>query len=244
MINSTAHEYENLLGQISQLKTSLDHAQVDRRRKIEYDVLAEKINALPTRDELSLYAARLARNCNVYSILASHRTIEALESDMEAIQLEQDTQESTLRAQKDALHAVLDSIGALRRIGKEEESGEGDTGEGDGNDEAARAGTEEGEEREARASPVLMLNPAAKPFVPPTAAGRLQAAAASDSPSRTSTPLNGRGTPLPGSRTAKEDDIEMGEVSEVRKKRKPKEELEEGEASDSSSESGEAGEDS
>lgn len=176
---------------------------------------------------------------------ASYRTIEALESDMEAIRLEQDTQESTLRAQKDALHAVLDSIGALRRIGKEEESGDGDNGSGDGGDEAERAGTEEGEEREARASPVLILNPAAKPFVPPTAAGRLQASAASDSPSRTGTPLNGRGTPLPGSRTAaKEDDIEMGEVSEVRRKRKPKEELEEGEASDGSNESGEAGEDS
>jgi len=44
-----------LKGQIEQLKTSLEHAQLERRRKIEYDVFAEKINTLPTRDELEQY---------------------------------------------------------------------------------------------------------------------------------------------------------------------------------------------
>jgi THO complex subunit 7 len=49
-----ANEHENLRGQIEQLKTSLEHAQTLRKRKIEYDGIAEKINALPSRDELNL----------------------------------------------------------------------------------------------------------------------------------------------------------------------------------------------
>lgn len=45
-------EHGSLKGQIEQLKTSLEHAQVERKRKIEYDSFAEKINTLPSRAEL------------------------------------------------------------------------------------------------------------------------------------------------------------------------------------------------
>ncbi|EEB92152.1 hypothetical protein MPER_09383 [Moniliophthora perniciosa FA553] len=45
-------EHGTLRGQIEQLKTSLEHAQILRRRKIEYDVVTEKVNSLPSRDEL------------------------------------------------------------------------------------------------------------------------------------------------------------------------------------------------
>ena len=45
-------EHGSLKGQIEQLKTSLEHAQVERKRKIEYDSFAEKINTLPSRGEL------------------------------------------------------------------------------------------------------------------------------------------------------------------------------------------------
>lgn len=41
-----------LRGQIEQLKTSLEHAQMTRKRKIEYDVVAAKVNTLQTREEL------------------------------------------------------------------------------------------------------------------------------------------------------------------------------------------------
>jgi THO complex subunit 7 len=54
----------SLRGQIDQLKTSLEHAQVVRKRKIEYDAVAEKINALPTRDELNLYG--FIASCSSY----------------------------------------------------------------------------------------------------------------------------------------------------------------------------------
>jgi THO complex subunit 7 len=45
-------EHGKLLGQIEQLKTALEHAQTIRKRKIEYDLVAEKINVLPSREEL------------------------------------------------------------------------------------------------------------------------------------------------------------------------------------------------
>ncbi|KAI0004946.1 Tho complex subunit 7-domain-containing protein [Russula compacta] len=47
-------EHGSLRGQLEQLKTSLEHAQVERKRKIEYDSFAEKINTLPSRAELEL----------------------------------------------------------------------------------------------------------------------------------------------------------------------------------------------
>lgn len=49
-------EHGTLRGQIEQLKTSLEHAQMVRRRKIEYDLVAEKINTIPTREELEKYS--------------------------------------------------------------------------------------------------------------------------------------------------------------------------------------------
>ena len=45
-------EREALKGQIEQLKTSLEDAQLSRRQMIEYDLIPEKINQLPSRDEL------------------------------------------------------------------------------------------------------------------------------------------------------------------------------------------------
>ncbi|KIY49359.1 hypothetical protein FISHEDRAFT_41644, partial [Fistulina hepatica ATCC 64428] len=45
-------DYGTLRGQIEQLKTSLEHAIMERRRRMEYDNVAEKVNSLPSRDEL------------------------------------------------------------------------------------------------------------------------------------------------------------------------------------------------
>ena len=50
--NCIEDERGSLKGQIEQLKTFLEHAQVERKRKIEYDSFAEKINTLPCRTEL------------------------------------------------------------------------------------------------------------------------------------------------------------------------------------------------
>ena len=51
-LTRTENERVVLREQIDELKQSLEHAQVQRRRKMEYDVIAEKINAIPTREEL------------------------------------------------------------------------------------------------------------------------------------------------------------------------------------------------
>ena len=46
------NERIRLRDQIEELKHSLEQAQVHRKRKMEYDVIAEKVNSLPSRDEL------------------------------------------------------------------------------------------------------------------------------------------------------------------------------------------------
>lgn len=53
--NVLEDEHGNLRGQIEQLKTSLEHAQMERRRKIEYDAVTEKVNTLLSRQELEKY---------------------------------------------------------------------------------------------------------------------------------------------------------------------------------------------
>lgn len=45
-------EHDALRGQIDELKVALEHAHMERKRKVEYDLIAEKINTLPSRDEL------------------------------------------------------------------------------------------------------------------------------------------------------------------------------------------------
>lgn len=57
--NSTASEHTRLRDEIEHLKTALEDAQLQRKRKIEYDAIAEKINTLPSRDELQRYASAL-----------------------------------------------------------------------------------------------------------------------------------------------------------------------------------------
>ncbi|KAJ3519755.1 hypothetical protein NM688_g9256 [Phlebia brevispora] len=46
------NERVRLRDQIEELKSSLEQAQLHRKRKMEYDVIAEKINTLPSREEL------------------------------------------------------------------------------------------------------------------------------------------------------------------------------------------------
>ncbi|KAK0453466.1 Tho complex subunit 7-domain-containing protein [Armillaria borealis] len=93
-------EHGKLRGQIEQLKTSLEHAQMLRRRKMEYDFVTEKINTLPSREELN-------------------QMIQALENDMMAIRSEHDTQNRTIQSQKTSLDTIISDLGALRSLGKD-----------------------------------------------------------------------------------------------------------------------------
>ncbi|KAF8974177.1 Tho complex subunit 7-domain-containing protein [Flammula alnicola] len=96
-------EHETLKAQIEELKTALEHAQMLRRRKIEYDAVAEKVNTLPSRDELE-------------------STIRSLENDMAAIRSEHDTQNRTIQGQKSALDGIIAELSALRFLGKENDT--------------------------------------------------------------------------------------------------------------------------
>ncbi|KAI9064849.1 hypothetical protein FKP32DRAFT_1757084 [Trametes sanguinea] len=235
-----ANERSRLREQIEDLKAALEQAQLERKRKIEYDVIAEKVNTLPTRDELE-------------------QSIQALENDMAAIRAEHENQNRTLHAQKAALDTVIRDITVLRLMGKDSaeestaptpapETQPGEDVEMDGTP-SARTREESGELREdgtsraasAAAKPAedahdsdediplskAVLNPSARSFVPT---------------SRTNTPsMSASGsTPMVPSKSTMED-IEMGEIGEepkdARGRRKMRlEELEEGEASDESSE--------
>ncbi|KAI0347458.1 hypothetical protein BDW22DRAFT_530739 [Trametopsis cervina] len=234
-------EHALLTGQIEGLKVSLEQAQLQRKRKIEYDVIAEKINAVPTRDELE-------------------QSITAIENDIVAIRAEHENQNRTLHTQQVALEVVITSIQELRMMGKQDaditessrptspapDTQPGDEGDDGDVDMEPRDRAETGEisdEREdaddskelgSTSSLSKILNPTARPFIPQ---------------SSSSTPLRSNaGTPLPASdsqpRTeledGEDDDIEMGELAESpvekTKKKIREEELEEGEASDMSSE--------
>ncbi|KAJ7507975.1 Tho complex subunit 7-domain-containing protein [Mycena galericulata] len=96
-------EHGTLRGQIEQLKTGLEHEQMLRKRKMEYDFVAEKVNTLPSREELE-------------------QSIKSLENDMAAIRAEHDTQNHTIHAQKTALDAIVAGLGSLRFMGKDREA--------------------------------------------------------------------------------------------------------------------------
>ncbi|RDB22750.1 THO complex subunit 7 [Hypsizygus marmoreus] len=95
-------EHGTLRGQIEQLKTSLEDAQMIRRRKIEYDLVAEKVNTLPSREELE-------------------QSIQALENDMAAIRSEHDNQNRIIQGQKSALDGIISELGSLRFMGKDKD---------------------------------------------------------------------------------------------------------------------------
>ncbi|PSR73437.1 hypothetical protein PHLCEN_2v10729 [Hermanssonia centrifuga] len=230
------NEHILLRSQIDELKMSLEQAQVQRRRKMEYDLIAEKINALPSREELE-------------------QSIRVLENDMHAIHAEHEDQNRVLHAQQAALGVVISNIQDLRLMGKQDvevaeasrtSSPAPDTQGGEPADVEMETDTreetgeiednkEEGSnERDSDDDVPLSkkhLNPSARSFLPHSSSSRL------------STP-HLEGTP-PSTRAYREegedDDIEMGELAEepiekLIKKKIREEELEEGEASDMSSE--------
>ncbi|KAI0307229.1 Tho complex subunit 7-domain-containing protein [Multifurca ochricompacta] len=247
-------EHGSLKGQIEQLKTSLEHAQVERRRKIEYDSFAEKINTLPSRVELE-------------------RSIQLLENDMAAIRADQEAQSRHLQSQRASLISIISDLGSLRLITKDTEAEPSHPGtpdldaatsemdvsrlspavaalnEDDEKEEGEEGEKEEGEAEEGEKRqedgqssddiPLsTTLNPRARIFV------LSRNSAPVTPPPRSHFNPTGSGPPSMVShhpQSKSDDDIEMGELAEEReplrvKKKLRREELEEGEASDESSE--------
>lgn len=96
-------EHATLREQIEELKVALENAQMLKRRKIEYDLVTEKVNSLPPRDELE-------------------HSIYALENDMANIRAEQELQSRVMLNQKSTLDDIIVDLSALRFIGKEKET--------------------------------------------------------------------------------------------------------------------------
>ncbi|KAG6869322.1 hypothetical protein C0993_000075 [Termitomyces sp. T159_Od127] len=105
---SIVREHAVLRAQIDQLKAALEEAQIVRRRKIEYDLVAEKVNTLPSREELEQ---------------DSHSSIESLESDMAAIRTEHEIHNQTLFDQKASLDSIITQLDYLRFMGKDKDEG-------------------------------------------------------------------------------------------------------------------------
>ncbi|EKM59481.1 uncharacterized protein PHACADRAFT_114297 [Phanerochaete carnosa HHB-10118-sp] len=230
------HQRVLLRDQLEELKQALEHAQVQRRRKMEYDVIAEKIHTIPSREELE-------------------QTINSLESDMAAIRAEHEEQTRVLRAQQSALDDVISHIRDLRLLANPdidaiEQAQRGspapETQPSEDTDVPSEPRTREetGEIQETPesdkdtqaggASSSKFLNPSAQPFVPGATTSRI------------ATPQTAAPTPTPSVDPRAEeqeegeadDDVEMGELAEEPgerpvTKKKVREELEEGEASDS-----------
>jgi len=212
--------------QIATLKTSLEEAQLTRRRKMEYDRIAEQINALPARTELD-------------------QAIKVLETDIAGIQEEKDQLKRNVQARREKLEMVQQEIQLMNRVGRENVPDDipeieiTDAPEGIQTprdvDIDRDSGTPEPSPTPSR------LNPDARPFQPSSSQQSLR-----ESVLRKAHAESANVSTAPSPNTTQEEgeereDIEMGELSEGDKeksksRKKVKEDLEEGEASDESSE--------
>jgi len=217
----TEQEHTTLRAQIEELKVALEHAQMLRRRKIEYDLIADKVNTLPPRDELELCVTP-SPCCQSPHTQGRNSTIDTLENDIAAIRAEHELQSRSIHNQKSALDSIISDLTALRFIGKDKEP------------PTASNST--------RATPMPDLEPSLEAMTEDAMGGSTSLSLQhrhegldekddgeegqvvdSASPGQTDEGLS------------KEDDIEMGEVEEeprITKKSRVREELEEGEASD------------
>ena len=220
-------------------------------------MIAEKVNSLPSREELEQSVTRRHSRLRHLLTIMLIRSILSLENDMAAIRAEHENQDRVLQAQKAALDIVIRDISQLRLMGKQDVAEDStpapETQPGDEDVEmdgsaSVRTREESGELKEDAES---SRQPSKKPAADghdseddiPLAKAVLNPAARSFVPSsRTDTPLTAALRSTPAQLTPKipdEDDIEMGEIEDskdTKKKKAREEELEEGEASDESSE--------
>ncbi|EJU06593.1 hypothetical protein DACRYDRAFT_113259 [Dacryopinax primogenitus] len=85
---------------IATLKQELERAQIGRKQKIEYDEVAAKINALPTRGELE-------------------KEISGMEEEIGALQHDKEVQMSLMNARREKFDQLINDINELRWMGRE-----------------------------------------------------------------------------------------------------------------------------
>jgi THO complex subunit 7 len=203
--------------------------------------------------------SQLEQNLNCKSLLLAfllrsfdflqYRAIQALESDIQAIRAEHETQNRMIQGQKIALDGIIADLGSLRLMGKDkdttasvipsptatpapENSLDMDGGDNEGSSNVVATiepsnDTSETADKETEDEDRVLANDGQK-------STKLNPRAAVFRPTTSSSSR----APSPSSKQAQEDDIEMGEVEEPKyspsKGRRNRDELEEGEASDSS----------
>ena len=153
-----------LQGEIGQLNSVLAEEQVYRKRKLEYDAIAEKANLFPSRAELG-------------------EAIGTLEEEIAGIEAELEREERAMEARREAFDVVVRELQVLRLMGKEpeEEPVEEQGGErarsaspADDDDtrrDAKRPATEVIDEHGGRSTPTAQLNANARPFRPRLVSG-------------------------------------------------------------------------
>ncbi|KAH7097472.1 hypothetical protein BKA62DRAFT_716437, partial [Auriculariales sp. MPI-PUGE-AT-0066] len=204
-------DQERLQGEILQLNSKLQAEQVERKRKLEYDMIAEKVNLFPTRTELE-------------------ESISTLEEEIAAIEAELARENEAMELRRRTFNDVVSQIQELRLMGKEPEEPEEVVVEdaAPAEHERSTSPVEHDERRAPRATtstdamavdessrpgtPSLtgaLLNPNARPFKPKVlstlgldATGTRESSVVSASQEDGETGSDGDG------------DIEMGEVSE------------------------------
>ncbi|KDQ15398.1 hypothetical protein BOTBODRAFT_31720 [Botryobasidium botryosum FD-172 SS1] len=234
------NKHDETRQEVVNLKKGLEDAQIFRRRKIEYDVVAEKINTLPSRAELE-------------------ESISSLETEIESIQEDQKATKLAMENRRTVFDTLVRELNMLRLMGRDNTPVPSrpltpafpDTA-GPGTPLLLDDATSRDPTASATTSSTSPLNPAVRSFEP-----RLEITP----PSKPG--LGGLSSALGVDIRIKEegeegeeegeeregpprDDVEMGEVPEegesflsvsglIPRGKRPREELEEGEASDGSS---------
>ncbi|KAF8605369.1 hypothetical protein BDV93DRAFT_521690 [Ceratobasidium sp. AG-I] len=104
-IESITREHGATRLDIDNLRLTLEQEQIFRKRKQEYDVVAEKVNEFPSRAELSA-------------------DIAALEDELSTIRAAREDHNENLAARRAVLDTLVTQIQSLRLMGKPQDGGE------------------------------------------------------------------------------------------------------------------------
>ncbi|KAG9104278.1 hypothetical protein FRC06_004028 [Ceratobasidium sp. 370] len=107
-IESITREHDATRLDLDNLRLTLEQEQTFRKRKQEYDVVAEKVNEFPSRAELTA-------------------DITALEDELSTIRAAREDHNENLAARRAVLDTLVNQIQALRLMGKQQDSAESAT---------------------------------------------------------------------------------------------------------------------
>jgi len=94
------NKHDETRQEVANLKQGLEDAQIFRRRKIEYDVVAEKINTLPSRAELT-------------------ESISSLETEIESIEEDQKATKLAMESRRTVFDTLVRELNMLRLMGRD-----------------------------------------------------------------------------------------------------------------------------